>query len=267
MLRGARALTEVKPVNGRLSAVVRLGHRRRLCRVDRARVRARHRAARWRRPSRAGGASGHRRLGVRSEAEQLRDGSSDSRRTQSRAGIPAERRLGPMMDGRRAAGVAALGLFLDGVPHEPPDTLLTIPQGDTARSWSDEPSAAVSADGQSVVFASYARLAAGDVDDRVGHLRARSRQRRRHARKRDARGTHRRRLRPAGHQRRRAVSGLRLRHRPGRPASGDRGGASRQTDGRQQGHRRDGVQRSATMPGPRTPRSARMAGSSSSSRR
>ncbi len=71
-----------------------------------------------------------------------------------------------MMDGRRAAGVAALGLFLDSVPHEPPDTLLTIPQGDTARSWSDEPSAAVSADGQSVVFASYARLAAGDDDDR-----------------------------------------------------------------------------------------------------
>jgi Tol biopolymer transport system component len=77
-----------------------------------------------------------------------------------------------MMDRRRAAGVAALGLFLDGVPREPPDALLTIPQGDTARSWSDEPSAAVSADGQSVVFASYARLAAGDHDDRsdIYHL-------------------------------------------------------------------------------------------------
>jgi len=70
------------------------------------------------------------------------------------------------MDGRRAAGVAALGLFLDAGPREAPDTLLTIPQGDTLRSWSDEPSAAVSADGQSVAFASYAMLTAGDLDNR-----------------------------------------------------------------------------------------------------
>jgi Tol biopolymer transport system component len=70
------------------------------------------------------------------------------------------------MDGRCAAGVSAFGLFLGVVSQEPPETLLTIPQRDTLRSWSDEPSAAVSADGQSVVFASYARLAPGDLDSR-----------------------------------------------------------------------------------------------------
>jgi Tol biopolymer transport system component len=70
------------------------------------------------------------------------------------------------MDGRCAAGVSAVGLFLGVVSQEPPETLLTIPQRDALRSWSDEPSAAVSADGRSVVFASYASLAPGDVDGR-----------------------------------------------------------------------------------------------------
>ncbi len=70
------------------------------------------------------------------------------------------------MDGRCAAGVSAFGLFLSVAPQEPTETLLTIPQQDTIRSWSDEPSAAVSADGRSVAFASYAQLAPGDLDTR-----------------------------------------------------------------------------------------------------
>ena len=70
------------------------------------------------------------------------------------------------MDGRHAAGLSALGLVLGVVPQEPAEVLVTIPQRDVVRSWSDEPSAAVSADGQWVAFASYARLAPGDVDDR-----------------------------------------------------------------------------------------------------
>ncbi len=70
------------------------------------------------------------------------------------------------MDGRCAAGVSAFGLLLSVAQQEPSETLLTIPQQDTIRSWSDEPSAAVSADGRSVAFASYAQLAPGDLDTR-----------------------------------------------------------------------------------------------------
>ena len=70
------------------------------------------------------------------------------------------------MDGRCAAGVSAFGLFLSVVPQERSETLLTIPQQDTIRSWSDEPSAAASADGRTVAFVSYARLAPGDLDTR-----------------------------------------------------------------------------------------------------
>jgi len=70
------------------------------------------------------------------------------------------------MDGRRAAGLSALGFFLGVVPQESAETLLTIPQQDVLRSWNDEPSAAVSADGRWVAFASYAKLAPGDLDDR-----------------------------------------------------------------------------------------------------
>ena len=50
--------------------------------------------------------------------------------------------------------------------QDPAATLLTIPQGDTLRSWSDGASAAVSADGRFVAFASYVRLAPGDLDAR-----------------------------------------------------------------------------------------------------
>lgn len=71
------------------------------------------------------------------------------------------------MDGRCAAGVSAFGLFLSVAPQEPSETLLTIPQQDTIRSWSDDPSAAVSADGRTIVFVSYARLAPGDLDTRT----------------------------------------------------------------------------------------------------
>jgi Tol biopolymer transport system component len=70
------------------------------------------------------------------------------------------------MDGRRAAGLSALGLVLGVAPQEPAEVLVTIPQRDVLRSWSDEPSAAVSADGRWVAFSSYARLAPGDADDR-----------------------------------------------------------------------------------------------------
>jgi Tol biopolymer transport system component len=70
------------------------------------------------------------------------------------------------MDGRRAAGLSALGFFLGIVPQEPASTLLTIPQQDVLRSWNDEPSAAVSADGRWVAFVSFAMLAPGDLDAR-----------------------------------------------------------------------------------------------------
>ena len=70
------------------------------------------------------------------------------------------------MDGRCAAGLSALGFFLGVAPQEPTETLLTVPQRDVLRSWSDEPSAAVSADGRWVAFASLANLAPGDLDAR-----------------------------------------------------------------------------------------------------
>jgi Tol biopolymer transport system component len=69
------------------------------------------------------------------------------------------------MCGRGVAGFAGLGLFLGAVPQEPPSTLLTIPQQDSIRSWSDDPSAAVSADGRSIAFVSFARLTPQDLDD------------------------------------------------------------------------------------------------------
>jgi Tol biopolymer transport system component len=69
------------------------------------------------------------------------------------------------MDARCVAGVAALGLLME-IRQDPAPTLLTLPQGDTLRSWSDGASAAVSADGHFVAFASYARLAPGDLDAR-----------------------------------------------------------------------------------------------------
>jgi Tol biopolymer transport system component len=68
------------------------------------------------------------------------------------------------MIGRTVAGVAALGLMFDRPPQERA-TILTVPQRQTAISWSDAGSAAVSADGRHVAFPTLARLVPADVDD------------------------------------------------------------------------------------------------------
>ena len=68
------------------------------------------------------------------------------------------------MIGRAVAGVAALGLVFD-PPRQDPATILTVPQRETAISWFDTSSAAISANGRYVGFPTLARLVPADVDD------------------------------------------------------------------------------------------------------
>lgn len=62
-----------------------------------------------------------------------------------------------------AAAVAGVALAL---PAGAPRSLLTLAQQDSQRSPLDAPSAAVSADGLSIAFTSFARLVPADVNNR-----------------------------------------------------------------------------------------------------
>src|SRR5688500_5516977 len=69
-----------------------------------------------------------------------------------------------MLRGRTLAAVATFSVLSEALPSQVAVTWLTAPQEDNRRSRNSDTSVGVSADGRYVVFVSYARLSALDVD-------------------------------------------------------------------------------------------------------